>query len=256
MVVVGQHQHYPRIRPGNGFGNGLSAGGRSRQWALVFSQKVIAVISPPLSAVDKEPEIIALASATPRSSSTRKRLRSVLGAQPTILAISAPERPTVRRFNAGGNDRSRSCERIEKPAVAAACAPGQEARPAGTRRASHHHANCRCRAPAGWYAGKSEYRSPPHIRTLLRIAGIDAGALDAEKDKHGDRHRPADLPNRLASGIPSPAQNHRRNSRSHGRSGSRQFAASSALTASCERSPRAQVDMWLVPGSVAVVIAA
>ena len=103
MVVVGQHQHYHRIRPGNGLGNGLSAGGRSRQWALVFSQKIIAVILPALSAVNKEPEIIALTSATPRSSSTRKRLRSVLGAQPTILAISAPEGPTVRRLSAGGN---------------------------------------------------------------------------------------------------------------------------------------------------------
>ena len=101
MIVVGQHQHYPRIRPGNGLGNGLSAGGRSRQWALVFSQKIIAVILPALWAVNKEPEIIALTSATPRSSSTRMRLRSVLGAQPTILAISAPEGPTVRRLSAG-----------------------------------------------------------------------------------------------------------------------------------------------------------
>jgi hypothetical protein len=46
-----------------------------------------AVVLPAFAAANKDPEIVALASATPRSSSSRKRLRSVFGAQPMIRAM-------------------------------------------------------------------------------------------------------------------------------------------------------------------------
>src|SRR5262245_28449576 len=59
----------------------------SHQCALVFNQKICAVMLPALAAANRDPEIIALASATPQSSSARRRLRKVLGVQPTIRAI-------------------------------------------------------------------------------------------------------------------------------------------------------------------------
>ena len=43
------------------------------------------------------------------------------------------------------------------------------------------------------HADKAEDRGSADVRALLRITGIDAGALDAEKDEHGDEHRRADL---------------------------------------------------------------
>jgi hypothetical protein len=70
-------------------GTGSSDAVFSRKWALVFSQKICAVVSPPFALANKEPAIVALASATPRSSSSRKRLRRVFGAQPMILAMSS-----------------------------------------------------------------------------------------------------------------------------------------------------------------------
>src|SRR6516225_11654237 len=42
--------------------------------------------------------MVALASATPRSSSSRNRLRSVFGAQPMILAMSSCRTPTPARY--------------------------------------------------------------------------------------------------------------------------------------------------------------
>src|SRR5271165_544799 len=56
-------------------GFGSSGGVLSRQCARVFSQKMIAAMLP--------------ASATPRSSSSRKRVRSVFGLQSMILAMSS-----------------------------------------------------------------------------------------------------------------------------------------------------------------------
>jgi hypothetical protein len=44
---------------------------------------------PPWAAANKEPETMALASATPRSRSSRHRLRNVFGEHWTILAISS-----------------------------------------------------------------------------------------------------------------------------------------------------------------------
>src|SRR5438132_1587455 len=74
-----------------GLRSGLGSSGAvlSRQWALVFSQKMIAGMLPPFAAANKKPHIVALASATPRSRSARNRLRSVFGAQPMILAMSS-----------------------------------------------------------------------------------------------------------------------------------------------------------------------
>jgi len=46
-------------------------------------------ILPAFAAANKYQETVALASATPRSSSLRKRLRSVFGAQPMIVAMSS-----------------------------------------------------------------------------------------------------------------------------------------------------------------------
>ena len=53
---------------------GLSAAAGSRHFALVFSQKICAVTLPAFAAPNKELEIVALASVTPRSSSSRATL--------------------------------------------------------------------------------------------------------------------------------------------------------------------------------------
>src|SRR5712671_123458 len=62
---------------------------RNPQCALTFSQKICAVTLPALAEANRYPETVALASATPRSRSSRKRLRSVFGEQPMILAMSS-----------------------------------------------------------------------------------------------------------------------------------------------------------------------
>src|ERR1700730_9968866 len=82
------------------FGTESSAAMRSRQCARVFSQKICAVTLPPLAAPNKEPEIVALASATPRSSSSRKRLRSVFGAadDPGDVVLTDAETGQVTRL--------------------------------------------------------------------------------------------------------------------------------------------------------------
>src|SRR2546422_4961427 len=85
-LLSGRTKTISEFDPASAFALGSFAATRSRQCALVLSQKIIAVILPALAAANKKPEIVALASATPRSSSSRKRLRSVFGAQPTILA--------------------------------------------------------------------------------------------------------------------------------------------------------------------------
>src|SRR6516162_526567 len=74
------------------------SGAVSRQCALVFSQKMIAGMLPPLAAANKKPETVAVASATPRSRSSRKRLRSVFGAQPMILAMPSCGTPTPAKY--------------------------------------------------------------------------------------------------------------------------------------------------------------
>src|SRR5271169_5090233 len=79
-------------------GAGWPGTGLSRQCALVFSQKICAGTLPPFAAANKEPETIALASAIPRSRSSRHRLRSVFGAHPTILAISSCRTPTPAKW--------------------------------------------------------------------------------------------------------------------------------------------------------------
>src|SRR5947209_8649347 len=83
----------------------------SRQFARVFSQKICAVVLPAFAAANKDPEIVALASATPRSSSSRKRLRSVFGAQPMIRAVGT----LVERLIGGLMDRGASGEDLPAP---------------------------------------------------------------------------------------------------------------------------------------------
>src|SRR6202007_465722 len=67
----------------------LSDAARSRHCARDFNQKICAAILPALAAANKEPETIALASATPQSRSSRHRLRNVFGEHLTIRAISS-----------------------------------------------------------------------------------------------------------------------------------------------------------------------
>src|SRR6516165_2184339 len=59
---------------------------------------MIAGMLPPLAAANKKPETVAVASATPRSRSSRKRLRSVFGAQPMILAMPSCGTPTPAKY--------------------------------------------------------------------------------------------------------------------------------------------------------------
>src|SRR6516225_4365506 len=66
--------------------------------ALDFSQKICAVTLPSLAEANRYPDTIALASTTPRSRSSRHCLRSVLGAQPMILAMSSCRTPTPAKW--------------------------------------------------------------------------------------------------------------------------------------------------------------
>src|SRR6201987_135226 len=79
-LLSGRTKTISEFDPASAFALGSFAATRSRQCALVFSQKICAVMLPAFAAANKKPEIVALASATPRSSSSRKRLRSVFGA--------------------------------------------------------------------------------------------------------------------------------------------------------------------------------
>src|ERR1700730_16546847 len=88
-LLSGRTKTISEFDPTSAFALGSFAATRSRQCALVFSQKIIAVMLPALAAANKKPEIVALASATPRSSSSRKRLRNVFAVQPMILAMSS-----------------------------------------------------------------------------------------------------------------------------------------------------------------------
>jgi hypothetical protein len=58
-------------------------------WDETLSQKICAVTLPAFAEANRYPKTVALASATPRSRSSRKRLRSVFGEQPMILAMSS-----------------------------------------------------------------------------------------------------------------------------------------------------------------------
>src|SRR6516164_8437905 len=79
-------------------GTGSSGRVLSRQCALVFSQKMIAAMLPAFAAANKKPDIVALASAVPRSRSSRKRLRNVFGAQPMSLAMSSCGTPRPAKY--------------------------------------------------------------------------------------------------------------------------------------------------------------
>jgi hypothetical protein len=79
---------------------GSSGTALSRHCARVFSQKICATTLPAFALANNEPETIALASATPRSRSSRQRLRSVFGAHPMILAMSSWRTPTPAKWRA------------------------------------------------------------------------------------------------------------------------------------------------------------
>jgi hypothetical protein len=89
-------------QPGPDFGFGARSAGPilSRHCARVFIEKIIAAMFPAFAAANKYPQFFALASATPRSSSSRKRLRSVFGEQPMILAMSSWRTPTPAKYRA------------------------------------------------------------------------------------------------------------------------------------------------------------
>src|SRR4029077_14351103 len=99
-VVVAQNRDHLRIRSGIRVSNGALR----RLLAPIRSglqPEDDRRILPAFAAVSKEQDIIALASARPRSSSSRRRLRSLFGAQATILAMSScgiPRRARCRTF--------------------------------------------------------------------------------------------------------------------------------------------------------------
>src|SRR5215469_4099168 len=113
-LLSGKTRTTSELAWGSGPDSGSPRVGSSRHCARVFSQKMVAGMLPALAAANRYPQTVALASATPRSSSSRNRLRKVFAAQPMILAMSSCRTPTPARYRT----RSRTASLATKAGLA------------------------------------------------------------------------------------------------------------------------------------------